>query len=124
MSEFNFGSRKHPDTSKKTRRAIFAEDRIKSAHQAANERNEYCSSLNLLDRLKALDVRLGANVGAIKERARIKNILETEEIVKESKKKIKEMKPAETSDTGEENMPRKNKKTAKDRDKKKNKKDR
>lgn len=76
MSEHNFGGRKSPSTSKKTRRAQFADARKDVVQAAVDERNEYYRSLTPERKLEELDRRLGKGVGAKKERAKIALLME------------------------------------------------
>jgi hypothetical protein len=75
-TDFSFGSTKHPDTAKKTRRSRMRQERDELKQKAAQERQEYSASLTPQMRLSALDRRLGVGVGAVKERAKL--LLKTE----------------------------------------------
>lgn len=68
--------RKNPDTSKKTRRAQMKEAREKLKRAEAQERQAAWEALSILEKIATLDRRLGPNVGAVKQRARLKNLLE------------------------------------------------
>ena len=70
------GSRKHPSASKKANRARANAERAQIKLDAANERQGYRNSLSPMQQITRLDKRLGMNVGAAKERARLKAILE------------------------------------------------
>lgn len=76
MSELNFGGHKSPSTSKKTRRAQFADARRDAKFAAAEERNNYYRSLTPEQKLEKLDRKLGKGAGAKKERARIMSLME------------------------------------------------
>ena len=76
MSELNFGGRKSPSTSKKTRRAQFADQRRDVLQAAIEERNTYYRSLTPEQKLEGLDRRLGKGIGAKKERAKIALLME------------------------------------------------
>jgi hypothetical protein len=65
------GGRKNLNTDKKSRRSRFAETRAKSRRADSEERGAYWTGLSPLAQLTALDGRLGAGVGATKQRARI-----------------------------------------------------
>jgi Spy/CpxP family protein refolding chaperone len=76
MSEMNFGGRKSPSVSKKTRRAQFADQRRDIKQAEAKERDDYYRSLTPEQKLEKLDRKLGKGVGAVKERARIMLVME------------------------------------------------
>lgn len=76
MVEILTGTRKHPSTSKKTRRAAMRDARIKVAREAAEERQAASAALSPQERLDRLDRKLGKGMGACKERARLQRLLE------------------------------------------------
>ena len=51
--------------------------------QEAAERLEYWNGLNTMEKIAALDARLGANIGAKKQRLRLKTKLEAEYALKD-----------------------------------------
>ncbi len=57
---------------------------------SAKERQEYWGSKTLEEQLKALDSRLGASVGAVKQRARLASLIEERNAPKHEKVKVKQ----------------------------------
>jgi hypothetical protein len=55
--------------------------------EEAAERQAEHNKLTILEKIKKLDMRLGPNVGAKKERAKLKSLLEAEASAEETKKK-------------------------------------
>lgn len=70
--------RKNPDVSKRTRRAQMKEAREKLAREQAEERQAAFGALSIMDKIAILDRRLGPNVGATKQRVRLKAQLEAQ----------------------------------------------
>lgn len=66
-----FGTRKHPDTAKQSRRARMKDERDKAARTRADEMHAAFGALTPEQQIATLDSRLGKGVGAVKQRARI-----------------------------------------------------
>lgn len=76
MSEF--AGRKHPSTAKGTRRAQMQEARQLVAREAAEQRQADYNKLTTLQKIERLDRNFGPNQGAVKQRAKLKAILEND----------------------------------------------
>ena len=59
------------------------------------ERKEAWDKLSTMDKIASLDYRLGPNVGATKQRARLKSQLETEGETKAKKQRLKDVEATE-----------------------------
>jgi hypothetical protein len=78
MSELNFGGRKSPSVSKKTRRAQFADVRRDARRAEAKERNDWYQTQTAQQKIDLLDRKLGKGVGAVKQRTRLQLQLKQE----------------------------------------------
>lgn len=83
--------KKNLSPSKRARRARLADERRKLKRADALERQTAHDALSLLEKIAKLDRKLGPNVGAVKERARLKAALEAQTQVAESAVKAKEI---------------------------------
>lgn len=72
------GTRKHPDTMKKSRRARMHDERMKTRRADVKESQKAWRALSATEQLAALDRRLGVGVGATKQRARLAPLAEAE----------------------------------------------
>jgi len=74
------GTRKHPDTAKKSRRARMKDEREKARRLDVQASQKAWRALSATEQLAALDRRLGVGVGAKKQRARLAPLAEAEKI--------------------------------------------
>lgn len=81
--------KKNPSPAKKARRAAFQDARRKLAREAAEKRQAEHNVLSTKDKLAKLDWKFGYGLGAVKERARLTAILETEKAEKPTEEKKK-----------------------------------
>ncbi|HVI39648.1 MAG TPA: hypothetical protein VM577_03225 [Anaerovoracaceae bacterium] len=108
MSDDMFRSgRKSPSTAKKTRRARFKEEREDDKRLAAKERQDEHDKLSLMEKIAKLDYKLGPNVGATKERARLKATLENQALSEENKHKAAESKKNSKADKAADKVSKK-----------------
>jgi len=90
------------------------EQRKKLLREQAEAQKAAWDQLTTMQKIEELDRRLGPNVGAKKQRARLKALLEKEHAAKEAKKKeakAKKEKPAEAKTPDKKKRMRKKKKT-------------
>lgn len=72
----------------KVRRSRADKERLR---KEAKERDEANAKLSILDKIAKLDARLGKNIGAKKERTRLKKLLEEQMYKEEQKEKTKKL---------------------------------